>query len=170
MANRNQSYAPFLGKLKQALACILILLCCAVIGFPSDWLQQPPLPQTPKKPVIDRYHGIPVTDDYQWLENWDDPAVRQWSDAENRRARSFLDALPVREPIRKWLRQVSDKTSVVYSRIQPAGNFIFAMKLQPPKNQSILVSLESLDDLSSERVIVDPNQMNPAGTTAIDFY
>src|SRR5215510_11092719 len=99
MANRNRSYAPFLGELKQALACILTVLCCAVIGFPSARLQQPPLPQTPKKPVIDRYHGIAVTDDYQWLENWDDPAVRQWSDAQNRRARSVLDALPVREPI-----------------------------------------------------------------------
>src|SRR5262249_48622753 len=138
-------------------------------AFPSTGLQEPPLPETPKKPVIDRYHGIEVTDDYRWLENWDDPAVRQWSDAQNRRARSFLDRLAVRVPIRKWLRQISDKTSVIYSRIQPAGSVYLAMKLQPPKNQPYLVSLESLDDLSSERVIVDPNQLNPAGTTAIDF-
>lgn len=36
----------------------------------------PPLPPTPEKPVIDVYHGVKLTDDYQWLENWNNPAVR----------------------------------------------------------------------------------------------
>jgi prolyl oligopeptidase len=119
--------------------------------------------------VVDHYHGVAVTDDYRWLENWEDPAVLQWSDARNTGARSFLDSLAAREPIRKWLIQTSSKTSTSYSRIQSAGSLLFAMKSQPPKNQPYLVSLESLDDLSTERIIVDPNQLNPAGTTAIDF-
>jgi prolyl oligopeptidase len=134
-------------------------------------VQKTGLPDTPKKPVVDRYHGVAVTDYYRWLENWEDPAVRQWSEAQNDRARSFLDGLAVREPIHKWLLQTSGKTSVSYSRIQPAtSGLLFAMKSQPPKNQPFLVSLESTEDLSTERVIVDPNQLNTAGTTAIDFH
>ena len=34
----------------------------------------------------------------------------------------------------------------------------------------MLVALKSVDDPKSERVIVDPNQIDPSGHSAIDFY
>ena len=37
------------------------------------------------------YHGTTVTDDYRWLENWADPAVKTWSQAQNAHARAVLD-------------------------------------------------------------------------------
>src|SRR5438445_559481 len=36
-------------------------------------------PETPRKQVTDTYHGTPVAEDYRWLEDGKDPAVRQWS-------------------------------------------------------------------------------------------
>ena len=39
---------------------------------------------TPKKPVTDTYQGVQVVDDYRWLENSGDPAVRQWAEAQNK--------------------------------------------------------------------------------------
>jgi prolyl oligopeptidase len=170
MNDSTRSDGRFLRELAKALKCIFTLLCGLVVVYPAAMVQKPELPDTPKKPVVDHFHGVTVTDNYRWLENWEDPAVRQWSDAQNDRARGFLDGLAAREPIRKWLLQTASKTSVSYSRIQPAGGLLFAMKSEPPKNQPYLVSLESTDDLSRERVIVDPNQLNMAGTTAIDFH
>jgi len=46
-----------------------------------------PLPQAPKKPVTDEYQGVKVEDNYQWLEQDDDPAVKTWSDAQSRHTR-----------------------------------------------------------------------------------
>jgi prolyl oligopeptidase len=58
-------------------------------------------PATPKTPVTDAYNGVEVTDDYRWLENWEDPNVQAWSAAQNAYARSALDQLPGVDAIRE---------------------------------------------------------------------
>src|SRR5205814_9733725 len=57
--------------------------------------------QTPKKPVTDEYQGVKVEDDYQWLENDADPAVKAWSESQNQQTREYLDKLPDRAAIEK---------------------------------------------------------------------
>jgi prolyl oligopeptidase len=44
------------------------------------------------------------------------------------------------------------------------------MKFQPPKQQPLLVTLASADDLKSEKVVLDPNVLDTKGTTAIDWF
>jgi len=44
------------------------------------------------------------------------------------------------------------------------------MKFQPPKQQPLLVTLTSTDDLKSEKVVLDPNVLDAKGTTAIDWF
>src|SRR5215472_5851759 len=155
---------------RTASLCARALLCGALLASLAKAQSAGPSPATPKKPVVDEYHGVKVSDDYRWLENWDDPAVRAWGDAQNNRTRSYLDGLAVREPIRKWLREVANATSVSYFDIRPTRDVFFAMKVQPPKNQPFLITFKSLDDPASQHVVLDPNQLNPKGTTAIDFY
>ena len=139
-------------------------------------LAQPPAtppvapPATPKKPVVDVYHGVSVTDDYRWLENYSDPDVRAWSDAENTYARKYLDALPMRAAIHDELEKLYSQPSPSYSSLYAAGGVLFALKTQPPKEQPLLVALKSADDPASERVILDPNQLDSSGGTEIDFY
>ena len=43
----------------------------------SDATLAEPAPDTPKKPVATEYHGVTVEDPYQWLENDNDPQVKQ---------------------------------------------------------------------------------------------
>jgi prolyl oligopeptidase len=129
-----------------------------------------PAPAAEKKPVFNEYHGIKVEDDYQWLENDDDPAVKAWSDAENKRTRADLDSLASRAGIEKQLKDWCAKTSPSYSSIVARPGILFAMKFQPPKQQPMLVALASANDLKSEKALVDPNQIDSKGTTAIDWF
>ena len=129
-----------------------------------------PINQTPKKPVTDEYQGVKVQDDYQWLEKDDDPVVKAWSDAQNQRTRKYLDKLPDRAAIEKQLTDWYAKTSPSYSGIVSRPGVLFAFKFQPPKQQQMLVTLSSADDLKSEKVVLDPNKLDPTGKTAIDWF
>jgi len=131
-------------------------------------LAQPPTAE--KRPVTDTYQGVAVTDDYRWLENPSDPAVKKWSDAENGAARKYLDGLPARAAVYEELKKLYSQQSVRYSVLISRGGILFAMKTQPPKEQPALVTLKSADDPASERIIADPNQIDAKGGTEIDFY
>jgi prolyl oligopeptidase len=146
------------------------LLCIAQLRLPA----QPPgtsqAPVAPKKSVTDVYHGVSVTDDYRWLENYSDPAVRAWSDAQNQYARKYLDALTIRATLYDELKRLYSLPSPRYSALQTRPGALFALKNQPPQEQPVLVVLKSVDDLDSERVVFDPNRLDPTGGTEIDFY
>ncbi|MBZ5550298.1 MAG: S9 family peptidase, partial [Acidobacteriia bacterium] len=105
-------------------------------------------PDAPKRPVTDEYQGVKVTDDYRWLENWDDPATKQWSAAENARTREYLDHLPARPAIKEQIRQLISASSASYYGLQFRAGILFAMKYQPPQQQPTLVALHSPDDPS----------------------
>ncbi len=135
--------------------------------------QAPPLPQPPataKRPVTDEYQGIKVTDDYRWLENWDEPEVKQWSAAQNARSREYLDHLPARPAIVQMLKQALSASSAAYYDLQFRGGTLFAMKYQPPQQQPTLVALPSADDPAGAKVVFDPNASSAKGSIAVDFY
>ena len=127
-------------------------------------------PAAAKKVVENRYHGTTVRDEYQWMEDWADSATKKWVAGQNVYARSILDRLPSRSAIRDRVAELSRDIAPEYSSLDFRGGTLFAMKDQPPKNQPMLVALSSVDDLSRERVIVDPNAADTSGSLTIDFY
>jgi prolyl oligopeptidase len=128
------------------------------------------LPETPKKPVSTKYQGVTVEDPYQWLEKDDEADVKAWSAAQNQRTRQYLDQLPDRAVIEKQLTEWYAKSSPSYSSLVSRPGLLFVMKFQPPKQQPLLITLTSADDLKSEKVVLDPNVLDAKGTTAIDWF
>ncbi len=149
--------------LSVSVAALLLAGC-------SGGMEESKLPDTPKIAVTDTYHGVEVTEQYRWLEDHKDPKVRAWNDAQHAYARSILDALPDRPAIQKRLQGLLGEETPSYYRIKHRNGTLFALKRQPPHEQSILVAMESADDPSSERVVLDLNVLNPEATTTIDFY
>src|SRR5262249_17271156 len=127
-------------------------------------------PPTSKKPATNEYHGVTVVDDYQWLENGSSPEVRLWSVAQNERARAVLDKLPVRPWVEDRLAHLLSDNSTNYSALTWRRGEWFLLKFQPPAQQPVLITLHSLTNLESERVIVDPNQLSTNSATAIDWF
>lgn len=145
----------------------VILFICSTVIFAQTENAPPP---TNKVPVTDTYHGIDVTEDYRWLENFNDSAVKDWNSAQNGYTRNHLDNVPARNLIKKQLTELLTSNSTDYYYIKSVNNKLFAFKKQPPKEQPLLITLESVDDPSTEKVILDLELLDPEGTTAIDFY
>src|SRR5262245_30720113 len=114
-------------------------------------------PPTEVRPVDNTYHGVKITDPYRWLENDKSAEVMAWNEAQNAHARSILDHLPNVAAIRARITEIMSAESASYSSVSNRGGKFYAIKMQPPKQQAMLVVLDSLDNADSERVIVDPN-------------
>jgi prolyl oligopeptidase len=147
-----------------------LFLVVAAGAFTLNAILAGSAPDTPKKPVATEYQGVTVEDPYQWLEADDDSQVKAWSDAQNQQTRKNLDSFPDRAAIEKQLQEWYAKTSPSYSSLVSRPGILFAMKFQPPKQQPLLVTLTSAEDLKSQKVVLDPNVLDAKGTTAIDWF
>ena len=127
-------------------------------------------PPAAKRPVTDAYHGVKVVDQYRWLEDWSNPETQVWSDGQNAYARKYLDALPGRTALREQIRLLLSNQSADFRSLSINAGILFALRYQPPKEQPFLVTLASVNDPNSARIILDPVQLDPTGGTAIDFY
>jgi prolyl oligopeptidase len=127
-------------------------------------------PPTSKNDVIDKYDGdVAVVDPYRWLEKNDDNA-RKWSQAQDKRTRRYLDGLPFRKTIFERLMKQIAATSSSYYGLHAVADKVFAMYNQPPKQQPMIAVLSDAADPKAAHVLVDPNAINPKGTTAIDWF
>lgn len=153
--------------MKSARTRLVVLLSLASMLTAMSYAEYPP---TEKKPVTDEYHGVKVVDDYRWLEDAETPAVKAWTEAENRYTRAYLDALPDRPGIQEQLTAWFAKDSPSYGWLKARPGRIFALKFQPPKQQRLLVMLTSVNDTASEKVVLDPNELAPKGQVAMDWY
>lgn len=152
--------------MKKILSCLFLLLTISFIQSQTHTDH----PATTKQPASSEYHGVTVTEEYRWLENFDVPAVKEWNRGQNSYTRSYLDAIPFRSALANRLKQLLQNRAVSYSELCESGGKLFALKADPKKNQKNLVFLKSADDVQSEQTVVDPEALNPKGTTAIDWF
>ena len=141
-----------------------------VIAAPAVYAAPLAYPAAPPQPVVNTYHGVTVTDNYQWLEDGDSAATQKWVAGENALSRQWLDAIPGRDVLHKEIQALVTSNSNAYYGLIERGGKIFAFKRQPPKQQPLLVLLTSPDNPESEKVLVDPNTLVADGTLSVDFF
>ncbi|MGH8015623.1 MAG: prolyl oligopeptidase family serine peptidase, partial [Candidatus Zixiibacteriota bacterium] len=163
MKIKSSLFTPIKSAIAVSAFAIAIMLQSSNAG-----LAEPP--KAEKRPVADSYHGMTVTDNYRWIENFDDPEVKEWNSEQNAFTRSILDAIPARGAIQRQISELLGGSSVDYYGLHYCNGILFAQKFQPPAQQPFLITLNSPDDQFSEKIILNVNEMNPDGTTSMDFY
>jgi prolyl oligopeptidase len=153
-------------KLIARLACATAIVLTAAGTFAAIM----PAPATPPGNTVDVIQGEKVADPYRWLENWSDPKVVAWSDAQNARTRSLLDPLPYRGAVKDRLTKLIKATSPSYSSLSARGTRVFALYNDPAKQQPMLVTMNASADPRTRAVLLDPNALDAKGLTAIDWF
>jgi prolyl oligopeptidase len=121
-------------------------------------------------PVTDTFHGVDVTEDYRWLEDGAAADTISWTKAQQQLSAAYFGAIPWRGALRARAEQLLRSPGTAYRQLGSGGGTFFALKIQAPRQQPFLVALTDLDDLATERVVVDPDVIDPSGETAIDFF
>jgi len=145
---------------------LLLLSSSAVHAHPAGL---PPKPKAPKHEVTNSYWGVKVPDDYQYMENLKDPVAARWAKGQDRYTRAWLASHPERKAILDRVVALTHSESPDYYGGSYANGTYFFMKEQPPKEQPFLVAMTSVQDVKSERTVVDPNAIDPSGALSIDF-
>jgi prolyl oligopeptidase len=123
-------------------------------------------PETQSQDVIEVLHGEAIADPYRWLEDGDAPETRLWTDRQNALTESYLSAVPAREQIR---RRLDELLSIgVLGTPTPVRGRYFYIRREGRQNQPVLYWRGGLN--GPDRVAVNPNGLNEAGTTALDWY
>ena len=126
---------------------------------------QPLPPPTPQQDASGTFHGVSVADPYRWLENPDDPVVRQWIAAQNAHTEAALAAMPQGKALTARVQQLAI-TSTTRSGPMLAGGTLFYLQQTPPQPQPVLIAQAWPD--GAAKVLVDPNAGH--GGTAITAY
>src|SRR5215469_12582867 len=171
--------AEFCGQLRRPFATlggvmnivrVSSVLAAVLIVTPLIAATIAPPPPTPAGNTVDTIQGAKIADPYRWLEDSDDPKVEAWSDAQNQRTRGYLDSLSDRGTVKTELTRLITQTSPAYLQIKAKGNVVFALYNDPAHQQPMLVTLNAQADPASRKPLLDPNQLDAKGLTAIDWF
>ncbi|MBW3579568.1 MAG: prolyl oligopeptidase family serine peptidase [Actinobacteria bacterium] len=127
-----------------------------------------PPPAARVDPVVDILHGIEVADPYRWLEEGDADEIRAWTDAQNRRTREALDALPARAELRRRMEGLLRTTLVTAPKV--AGERVFSVERGGRRDQAVLVVRSATDRSVPARTLVDPSRAAADAAVALDWF
>ncbi|MCS6990689.1 MAG: prolyl oligopeptidase family serine peptidase [Chitinophagales bacterium] len=142
-----------------------LLVSLLVMGHGLLMAQELNYPQTRKTDVVDYYFGTAVPDPYRWLEDDHASETKAWVQEQNRVTFAYLSKIPYRDRIRQRITELYNypRMSVPFR----AGKYYFYTRNDGLQPQSVYFIQQGLD--GEPKVFIDPNAMNPQGTTAVSL-
>ncbi|MCW5898599.1 MAG: S9 family peptidase [Flavobacteriales bacterium] len=123
-------------------------------------------PETRQDPTAgDTLHGTWVPDPYRWLENDTTEETADWVRRQNEVTQAWLNDIPFRDGIAKRFEELYDYAKV--SAPVRVGDLYFQYRNSGLQNQYVIYVRKGLD--GEDQVFIDPNAVDPAGTTSINL-
>jgi prolyl oligopeptidase len=127
---------------------------------------RPAYPPTSRGDEVELLHGESIPDPYRWLEDGDDPRTQAWTAEQNALTEGLLEAVPGRERIRARLDELLSIGAL--SAPEPVRGRYFYQRRDGRENQPVLYVRQGPS--GTDRALIDPNQLDPDGTTALDWF
>jgi prolyl oligopeptidase len=122
-------------------------------------------PEAPRLDIVDDLHGHRVADPYRWLEDPADPRTEAWSQAQDVLTAELLGTLPMRGEFAARLEKLVHAGAVGVPVWR--GDRAFSIRRDPGQEHAVLRVREAD---GTERVLLDPMALDPAGTTTLDAW
>lgn len=156
--------------------------CARPVAFGTMTATTPRLPAYPdarRDDVVETLHGHEVADPYRWLEDADDDATRAWSAAQDDLYAAYRAARAVGAG--------TDAATGLVARLHellgagfvspPAwrGDRCFTSRRAGDQEHAVVVvsegtAADGTHSAGTERVLLDPMALDPAGTTTLDAW
>jgi prolyl oligopeptidase len=128
-------------------------------------MSKPQYPAAHRENRIETLHNTEVADPYRWLEDSELPETVSWSEAQTKLYSKIASGFSSHE------RFFSTIEKLVRVGVQGApnwrGNRQFFMRRKPEQELAVLMTV---DGAGVEKVLVDPIQLDAAGTTTLDAW
>jgi prolyl oligopeptidase len=135
------------------LLTFLLVSCSILIGCSSKPKQGPPVARVDN--VVDEYYGVKVDDPYRYMENLDDPEVKNWIRAQAEYAAEVLRNIPGRDKILKRLNELdAGKPFDLWGINRLQDGTMFYMKRAMGENLPKLYVRAT--DSTNEKLLIDP--------------
>ena len=122
-------------------------------------------PPAERAAVVDDLHGHRVPDPYRWLEDAADPRTVAWQRDEDAFCAAHLAALPGRARFADRVAELLAAGSVAPPAWRGAREF--RTRREPGQDHALLWVTEAD---GTRRALVDPNALDPEGTTTLDAW
>jgi prolyl oligopeptidase len=107
---------------------------------------------------------LETADAFDFLERADDPRTIEWSAGQTARARAYLDGLPKR---RELVKRFDALLQIEVLGLPVArGGRVFFLRRRSGEAQFVLAAREG----SADRVLFNPEDLDPSGLTALDWW
>ena len=132
---------------------------------PAAPASAPQYPSAPRVDLVDDFHGTPVADPYRWLESTDDPRTVDWAAQQAALMEAERAGWTRRDHFAERVDQLlgAGTVSPPYWR----GERCFLTRREPGQQFSVLYVI---DADGTERVLIDPMQLDPSGVTTLDSW
>ena len=115
----------------------LFFLTASLLALSSlHAMNKPEYPPTKKVNVVEKLHGVEITDPYRWLEDAKSDDTKEWTAKQNAFTRSVLDKLPGRDKIHERLSALME-IGTLGTPVPVKGHYFYT-KRNGKQNQAIL--------------------------------